>query len=118
MIGRRHGLAIQLAIDGEPGLALVEKEALYRIAQEALHNIAKHAHATSVIVSLREQADRIELEVSDDGCGFDPTQPYAGHLGLRSMRERAARLGGGLEISSGVGAGSRVSAWLPLGPAT
>lgn len=118
MLGRRHGLAIQLAIECEPELPLAEKEALYRIAQEALHNIAKHAQATNVEVTLREQAGRVELEVADDGCGFDPTQQYAGHLGLHSMRERATRLGGGLEITSAMGSGSRVSAWLPVGPAT
>jgi signal transduction histidine kinase len=114
-LARRHQFAVRLDIPHEPDLPLPEKEALYRIAQEALHNVAKHAHATNVDITLRTGAERVELLVSDDGRGFDPALQYAGHLGLHSMRERATRLGGGLEIESAPAQGTRVRAWLPIG---
>jgi signal transduction histidine kinase len=84
------------------------KEAIYRVAQEALNNIVKHAHADEVGIRLEDGVDKITLEVWDDGVGFDPQQEHAGHLGLRSMQERAARLGDALEIESYAGRGTLV----------
>ena len=78
----------------EPDVSLEVKEALYRIAQEALNNIVKHAHASEVEIRLEDGEDKITLGVRDDGVGFDPQQAHPGHLGLRSMQERAARVGG------------------------
>jgi signal transduction histidine kinase len=57
----------------------------------------------------------VTLEIADDGVGFDPSADFPGHLGLRSMRERAARIGGQIEIESAPGAGARVRVWAPLG---
>jgi len=114
-LARRHQLMMRLDLEREPDLPLAEKEALYRIAQEAIHNVAKHAQATQVAVTLYTIDERVELIVADDGCGFDPALQYAGHLGLHSMRERATRLGGGLEIDSTPDQGTRVRAWLPSG---
>jgi len=110
----RHGLEVQTALGEEPDLPLPAKEALYRIAQEALHNIVKHAHASHVDLRLRSKADGLVLEVQDDGRGFDPSGSFPGHLGLHSMRERVERAGGRLEVVSAAGQGTRVRARLPL----
>lgn len=59
-------------------------------------------------------AEQITLEISDDGVGFDPRGEFPGHLGLRSMRERAQRVGGTLEVRSAPGTGTRVRAGIPL----
>jgi signal transduction histidine kinase len=90
------------------------KEALYRIAQEALHNAFKHAQPTSVQVALSCSGELITLEVSDNGAGFETGQSFPGHLGLVSMRERVVRLGGTLEIESAPGSGTCVRARIPV----
>jgi signal transduction histidine kinase len=110
----RHNLEIEPALCQEPELTLAAKEALYRIAQEALNNIVKHAHAKRVEVRLYEQAGWVRLEVQDDGAGFDPQRDYPGHMGLQSMRERAERLGGALEISSTLEQGTLLRARVPV----
>jgi signal transduction histidine kinase len=109
----RHGLDVHAEFDGEANLTLDQKEALYRIAQEGIHNALKHARAVSLTVSLRRTDDGVLLEIEDDGVGFDPGVVYPGHLGLTSMRERAAAAGGQLEITSGAGLGTRISVHLP-----
>ncbi len=81
---------------------------LYRIAQEALNNVAKHANATQAIVTLR-QADSVRLTVADDGAGFDPNAVGADHLGLRIMRERAEAIGARFNLYSEPGEGTQVS---------
>lgn len=106
----RHGLEVLLAVGEEPELELEVKEALYRIAQEALHNTVKHAEADRVAVNLVEDNDQVVLEIIDNGIGFDPDQSYPGHLGLRSMRERALRLNGELRLNSQPGQGTHLSA--------
>jgi signal transduction histidine kinase len=112
----RHGLAVDEALGDEPEAPLPVKEALYRIAQEALHNVVKHARAGRVQLRLASIGGALELEVVDDGIGFDPDADYAGHLGLRSMRERAARLGGEVTIDS-TAEGTRLRARLPVAAA-
>ncbi|HEU0016655.1 MAG TPA: GAF domain-containing sensor histidine kinase [Longimicrobium sp.] len=96
------------------------EEALFRIAQEALHNVGKHARAHRVRVRLGSRAAGAWLVVRDDGRGFDPAAPAspdgARRLGLLSMRERAEELGGALRIDSAPGRGTRVAAWIPLAP--
>jgi signal transduction histidine kinase len=89
------------------------KEAVYRIAQEALHNTVKHAHAQTVDLRMSWSAEGIELEISDDGAGFDPSNSFPGHLGLRTMRERAIRLGGTLQIESAPDEGTRLRVHVP-----
>ena len=85
------------------------EEGLYRIAQEALNNTLKHAGATMVTVYLRRQDDGVELEVVDNGAGFEPeTAGELGGLGLVSLRERAKHLGGALTISSKPGEGTQI----------
>jgi signal transduction histidine kinase len=110
----RHGLQVRLEASSEPDLPQPAKEALYRVAQEALHNAAKHARAREVMVMLEVGASAVGLLVADDGRGFDPRRDFPGHLGLQSMRERAVAVGGTLEIESAPGNGTRVRASIPV----
>jgi signal transduction histidine kinase len=104
----RHELPVHTTLCEEPDLPLETKEALYRIAQEALHNTVKHAHASKAELKLECDSRGIALQVSDDGVGFDPEGTFSGHLGLKSMRERATRLGGTLRVESAPGEGTTV----------
>ena len=109
----RHRLTVRAHIGGEPAIALEAKQAFYRIAQEALHNAVKHAQATALDLTLTTAPESVTLTVADNGAGFDPSADFPGHLGLRSMRERMARLGGELTITSAPGEGVTVRATLP-----
>lgn len=106
----RHHIAVETEFCEEPQLTFDCKEALYRIAQEALHNIVKHAKATRAHIRLASDGDGVVLEVRDNGAGFDPNGEFPGHLGLKSMRERIEKLGGTLTIDSAPGQGARVVA--------
>lgn len=109
----RHKLKIITHFGEEPQVPLTVKEGLYRIAQEATHNIVKHARASQVELAL-VQADGLTLEIKDDGQGFDPQASFSGHLGLHSMRERTEKLGGRFELASQPGQGTTVRVWLPV----
>jgi PAS domain S-box-containing protein len=109
----RHEIPVHTTLGEEPELPLETKEAIYRIAQEALHNTVKHAHASRADLKLECDAQGIALEVSDDGAGFDPGGDFSGHLGLKSMRERAARLGGTLRVESAPGEGTTIRVRIP-----
>jgi PAS domain S-box-containing protein len=109
----RYELQVDASLGAEPEAAYEVKEALYRIVQEALHNTVKHARARQVRVSLEEIEDRLALSVEDDGAGFDTGEEFRGHLGLRSMRERAESLGGRLTVESAPGMGTRLRVWMP-----
>ena len=87
--------------------------AVYRIAQEALSNALRHAHATAVEMRLDLMPDAVRLSVQDDGVGFDASAETEG-LGLLGARERAAARGGRLSVSSAPGRGTRVELWMPL----
>jgi signal transduction histidine kinase len=106
----RHGIQVDFLPREEPDLPLAVKEAVYRIAQESLTNVVKHSQATQVRVMLASTGAGLELEVADNGMGFDSAGDFPGHLGLRSMTERAEKAGGRLEISSQAGVGTRVIA--------
>jgi signal transduction histidine kinase/ABC-type uncharacterized transport system substrate-binding protein len=88
---------------------------LYRVAQEALRNIGKHAHARTARVSLVREPEQLSMQISDDGRGFDPSETTPRGLGLVSMRERVRMLGGSLRLDTLPGGGTVVSATLPLG---
>lgn len=99
-------------------VALGEKAAieLFRIAQESLTNVARHAGARHVRLALQQSGGTLQLSIHDDGCGFDPQGPSrVGHFGLLGMRERALRLGAELEIRSRPGQGTTIAVQLPLG---
>jgi PAS domain S-box-containing protein len=110
----RHEIEVETVLCAEPEASLEAKEAVYRIAQEALHNTVKHARAANVQIKVECDFEWINLEVSDDGIGFDAHGDFPGHLGLRSMRERALRLGGTLEVDSTSGKGTRICAQIPI----
>lgn len=109
----RHEMEVSTEFCDEPDLPLKVKEELYRVAQEALHNTAKHARANKVNLRMRVDTEGVLLEVCDDGVGFDTTHSFPGHLGLHSMRERIARLSGTLQIESRPGKGTCIRAQLP-----
>ena len=87
--------------------------ALYRLCQEALNNVAKHAAATRVAIDLRHEAGIVELRICDDGRGFDTNQIYSGHYGLGMMRERAAAIGATVSITSRSGEGTEITTRWP-----
>jgi PAS domain S-box-containing protein len=113
-LGARYRVAIESAFESEPDIPLPIKEALYRIAQEAMHNAVKHAKPRTIRLRLVCRAGVVDLEVADDGTGFDASGSFPGHLGLKSMPERAERLGGQVMVTSMPGAGTRVHASIPL----
>jgi signal transduction histidine kinase len=107
-ITSRTRVPIELVADGDCSLPPEMQIALYRITQEALNNIAKHARASQATVELRCQPDRVELCISDDGRGFEPSSISPEHLGVGIMRERAKAIGAELEIESQLGGGTQL----------
>jgi signal transduction histidine kinase len=110
----RHKLDVETDFCREPELPLVVKECLYRVAQEALNNVVKHAQANRVEVRLQKKAEAIILEIEDHGLGFEPQQEYPGHMGLQSMQERLLKLEGSLAVKSKPGDGTRIRACIPV----
>jgi two-component system, NarL family, sensor histidine kinase UhpB len=112
-VQRRTGLVI--VVDAEPieRLGLQVEEALYRIGQEALHNVVKHANASAATIRIVREGDHIRLTVTDDGAGFDPDAVPRGHLGLIGMRQRVELVGGELRVESRVGHGTTIEATVP-----
>jgi signal transduction histidine kinase len=111
----RVGVEGRLLADRSLKFSAPVEEGLYRIAQEALNNALRHADASTATVHIRTEGECVVLEVLDDGRGFDPhVAGQQGGLGLNSMRERAAELGGSLTISSAPGKGTRVEARVRL----
>jgi PAS domain S-box-containing protein len=113
----RHHIDVHMQLPDEPPISLEAKQALYRIAQEALQNVVRHAHATEVTVHLSTQeSDELVLDIRDNGVGFDPAGSFPGHLGLNSMRERVMRLGGVFSLESTPEQGTHLVASIPLIP--
>lgn len=118
---RQHGIAEETRVEGLDAGApwpLLDST-VYRVLQEALTNVAKHAHARRIRVHLVRTDHTVELQVQDDGVGFDPraragTPTENGGLGLQSMRERATLLGGTLTIESSRGQGAVITARFPV----
>ncbi len=107
-IAGRTRIHITVTVEGERLLPAEVKIALYRIAQEALNNVAKHSKAQNAQVTLLQTDQQVELAVKDDGCGFDPTSNRAKHLGLRIMAERGESIGANLTIETQKESGSLV----------
>jgi signal transduction histidine kinase len=117
----RAGLEIEFKAEGEMREAVGPEieGALYRIAQEALNNVLKHAQARRVVVSLVQDRQCRTLEIADDGLGFDPLEASrGGGMGLRGMRERAAEIGARFEVESAAGSGAMVRVVLEAGEGT
>jgi signal transduction histidine kinase len=115
-VRRNTGLAVSFEATAAPDLPAEAMIELLAIGREAMSNIARHAvGATSVRVSLSEHRGALVLDVRDDGAGFDPSAVRGPqHQGLRNMRSRAERLGGTFEVSSTIGAGTRIIVHVPL----
>lgn len=111
-IGQASGVAVAVEVEPLPELDGERQTLLFRVAQEALNNIAKHAQARSVLLRLVEREGRLQLQVVDDGIGFDPAQRPAGS-GLSGMRERLRLFEGVLEVHSAPGHGTRIRAVVP-----
>ena len=111
-----HNVPVRFMAAGIPALDRRLDTAVYRVAQESLHNALRHAEATEINVCLSRTSRRVILEVSDDGRGFAPDTAAVAGLGLESMRQRAAAAGGSLSITSAPGAGTRVRLSLPVEP--
>jgi PAS domain S-box-containing protein len=111
----RTGIQCKLQLLTQELFAPDVSTALFRILQETLTNVARHAKATRVEVVKQKERDRLVLRISDNGRGFDPEDPsISKSLGLLGMRERAAILGGQVNIASAPGKGTTVTAWIPL----
>jgi signal transduction histidine kinase len=106
----RAGVNTHLRVEGECQLPIQIAEQLYRIVQEALNNILKHAAATEVQVDLNFSKDSLKLDIIDNGIGLNPKMDFSkGGLGLSTMKERAEQLGGVLEVESAPGFGTKIS---------
>ena len=114
--GRADIKARLLADEEDIPLATDTQMTLYYIAQEALNNVLRHAHAKSVLVTLKNGRGNVILEILDDGVGFDVKKVDRAGLGLRNMRERAAQLHGRLQIVSKPDVGTRIVVSVPVDP--
>lgn len=115
MFGQQHALDVALDVTGEPDLPTKQAERLFRVVQEALNNVAKHAHTDRASVTLRFEDSYTFLVVEDWGVGFSPqdVQVKTGHIGLSTMRERVELMGGTLTIDSRPGEGTCLTVRVP-----
>jgi len=119
-IAIRAGLPITITCPASDGISVTAQSTLYRIVQQALINVGKHARASRASVRVVKEPKRIRCSIADDGIGFDaaalPATPTgkSGGLGLVGMRERATALGGTFEVSSAPGGGTVVQVTIPV----
>ena len=104
----RANIPIHVTVKGKDKLPADVQVAIYRLCQEGLNNIAKHANANKVDIQLQYQKAGVELRIRDDGRGFDPNQAPTGHYGLSMMHERATAVGATLSITSQPGFGTEI----------
>lgn len=114
----RAGVPVSITCPKTDGMSATTQTTLYRIVQQALINVGKHAHATRATVRVIRERAKIRCSIADDGVGFDtrhlPHTPPNGGLGLVGMKERAQALGGTFEVSSAPGAGTVVQVTIPV----
>ena len=113
----RSGVSVDAVVDSAPELAKVSSDiatVVYRVVQEALTNVVRHARATSASVAVTAAGGRLRALVEDNGIGFDPTDPAHGHLGLQGMSERAEIVGGTVRVASVSGSGTTIVLEIPL----
>lgn len=119
MFGERTGIPVDYTSDVPAGSYADERaESLFRIAEEALHNVDRHAKATRVTISLRGPSDGngLTMTITDDGVGFDPDAARPGHYGLAGLREQALLIDADLAIESAPQRGTTIRVVLPLTP--
>jgi NarL family two-component system sensor histidine kinase LiaS len=105
---QQNGIELDLRVKNERSLPLDIEQAVYKIVQEALSNVARHSQADNVFLRLVYSDQSLKCSIKDDGKGFDPLKDHAG-FGLQSLRERASGLGSELQISSIIGNGTEIS---------
>ena len=110
----RYSIQVEESYCEEPQVPLSIKETIFRVAQEALHNVIKHAHATQIDLHLDQANDVLILEVKDNGMGFEISNSYPGHLGMKSMQERIDQAKGSFEIQSSAGLGTSIRVLIPV----
>jgi len=112
---QKHGVSTRVAISDEVGRLSAETEtAIYRIVQEALHNIAKHAQAQNAAIAMDRADGKVKLSVEDDGIGIFPKTNYRGNsFGLAGIKERVGMLGGEVRVTSLKGQGTRIDVTVP-----
>ncbi len=111
---RRAEIPVEIHIRGEREVPLEVEQALFRVAQEALANVARHSGAGNAEVDLIYTPDSLTLRVTDNGRGFDPAKDQGEGFGLQSMHERLAGLGGRVEVESSLGKGTIITCSCPL----
>jgi signal transduction histidine kinase len=111
---RQAGSLVEITTEPDPlpPLPAAVEVAVYRITQEAITNVLRHARAENCIVTMRAKDQRIDLSIADDGPGYPPD--FHSGVGLNSMRERTEELGGQIHFENRPGGGARVQVWLPL----
>jgi len=112
---RQSGIAAEVRVQAEQAVSLPVEQALFRVAHEALANVARHSQASHVDVQLHYENGSVTLMITDDGRGFEPGTERGG-VGLSSMRERMEQVGGQIGIVSRPRAGTRVEARSGIGP--
>jgi PAS domain S-box-containing protein len=113
----RTNIPARVTVVGQGVLPADVQVAIYRICQEALNNVAKHAESSLVEIDLKHEENAIELSIRDDGRGFDPERTASGHYGLSMMHERAEAVGAQLSITSQPGHGTELTIrWRPTPP--
>jgi signal transduction histidine kinase len=115
LLKRRQGLNVALNVIGEPHLSRKQAERLFRVIQEALNNVVKHARTDKAGITMRFEDDQTSVQIEDEGKGFvlHDAQAKTGHIGLSTMRERVEMMGGTLTIDSRPGEGTRVTIKVP-----
>jgi signal transduction histidine kinase len=114
-VENRSGLKAEITAEGKKPLPISVEKELYRIAQEGLNNVVKHAQAKNIRINLKYSRESICLELWDDGMGFDlETARENGGMGLRGIEERVRKIGGSLEIETSSGMGTRLTVIVPL----
>jgi signal transduction histidine kinase len=108
----RNEIELDFNIEGSNEISLETRQTLFRIAQEALANVARHSSAKCVDLSLEYGMNEVTMSIKDDGCGFDPSAPHGG-IGLNSIAERAMVLGGKMSVESVPSQGTQIIVTLP-----
>jgi signal transduction histidine kinase len=115
VLKQQQGLNVALDVIGEPHLSRERAERLFRVIQEALNNVVKHARTDQASVTMQFEDSQTLVQIEDEGRGFvlDDVKPGMGHIGLSTMRERVEMMGGTLTLDSSPGRGTRVAVEIP-----
>ena len=113
-VSRRTGIKVEVHADNVPdSLPDDVRTCIYRVVQEALHNVSRHSGAKAVVITVRNVDGSLSLSVADDGRGFDPERTRG--MGMLGIEERIRQLGGQFEVQSAPGKGTTLRSTLPIG---